>query len=106
MINDHRLFSNALVADILTHFLLYIILANFEKMILRSYGVNLIYYMNRYLDLEAQSQCLIPATTDEQVVAGAHSALPQPGKSSTSASSSATTVMLRTLLARDPSTRI
>lgn len=44
MINDHRLLSKALVADILAQFLLYIIITNFEKMALRSYGVNLIYY--------------------------------------------------------------
>lgn len=45
MINDHRLFSKALVVDIVAYFLLYIIIANFEKMTLRSSGVNLIYYM-------------------------------------------------------------
>jgi len=43
MINDHRLCSKALVADIVARFLLYIITANFEKMTLRAYGVNLIY---------------------------------------------------------------
>lgn len=45
MINDHRLFSKAVVADILARFLLYKIIAVFEKITLRSYGVNLIHYM-------------------------------------------------------------
>lgn len=45
MINDHRLFSTAPVADILSQFLLNTIIAHFEKMTLRLHGVNLIYYM-------------------------------------------------------------
>lgn len=65
MINNNRLLSKALVADILVRFLLYIIILDFEKMTLRSYGVNLIYVipLYRYPDLEAESQCLIPGTT-------------------------------------------
>lgn len=52
MINNNRLFSKALVADILVRFLLYIIILYFEKMTLRSYGVNLICYMSfHYTDI-------------------------------------------------------
>lgn len=44
MINDHRLFPKAVVTGIFAQFLLYVITANFAKMTVRSYTVNLINY--------------------------------------------------------------
>lgn len=76
MINDHRLFSTAPVADIPSQFLLNTIIAHFEKMTLRLHGVNLIYYMPSHCTdiltwkqrasvwyLEQQSQHLILGTS-------------------------------------------
>lgn len=44
MINDHRPFYKVVVADILAWFPLYKIIANFERLTLRLYGANVIYY--------------------------------------------------------------